>query len=133
MPLTAADRIAIIEVIGRYCHATDDGDGKGVAICFDENGILEIVGAWQARGREQVAEIGAIPNKAKHWVNNIVVDGTGSTATARTYFVAIRNNQILGTGIYDSWLTKRLNGQWKFVHHRYTGDPAVPLRPPEIN
>lgn len=125
MPLSATDRIAITELIARYCQATDDGDGDAVANTFTENGILEIVGAWQARGREQIAEIGRIPNKAKHWVNSVVAEGTGSTATARTYYSAIRDNRLLATGIYDSDLTKQFNREWRFVHHRYTGD-ALP-------
>ena len=68
MPLSAEDRLAITEVIARYCHATDGGDGEGVAEQFTENGILEITGAWQARGHQQIVQIGNFPNKPKHWV-----------------------------------------------------------------
>jgi ketosteroid isomerase-like protein len=131
MPLSAADRIAISEVIARYCHATDAGDGPGVADQFTEDGILEITGSWQARGREQVAQIGAFPNKPKHWVSSIVIDGNGSTASATTYYAAIgHGGPLFATGIYESQLTKQLNGRWKLLHHRYTGDPVERPRPP---
>lgn len=129
MPLSAADRLAIAEVIARYAHATDAGDGPGTAAVFTPDGILEIEGAWQARGHEQIAQIGAFPNKPKHWINSIVAEGTGSTASANVYYAAIRGGGPLGaTGRYESQLTKQLDGQWKLVHHRYVGDPTG--RPP---
>lgn len=131
MPLSAADRVAISEVIARYCHATDEGDGPGVAAQFTADGILEITGSWQARGPEQVAQIGAFKNKPKHWVSSILIDGNGSTASATTYYAAIgHNGPLYSTGIYESQLTKQFNGQWKLVHHRYTGDPVASPRPP---
>ncbi len=135
MPLSAADRLAISEVIARYCHATDDGDGERTAAQFTADGILEIAGAWQARGTEQIAEIGRIPNKPRHWVNSIVMEGNGSTAESTVYYAAIREGgDLLATGRYDSKLTKQLNGDWKLVHHRYTGDPATaPPRPQQAD
>src|SRR5690349_888817 len=118
MPLTAEDRIAITEVIARYCHATDDGDGQATADQFTEDGILEITGSWQARGRVQVAQIGAFKNKPKHWVSSILIEGNGSTASATTYYAAVgHGGPLYATGIYESQLTKQLNGQWKLVHH----------------
>jgi uncharacterized protein (TIGR02246 family) len=137
MPLSSDDRLAITEVIARYCHATDSGDGEGVAAEFAETGILEITGAWQARGYEQIKQIGDFPNKPKHWVNSIVMEGTGSTAQSTVYYAAIRGGgPLLATGRYDSQFTKQLNGEWKFVHHCYTGDPvpvgAAPARPTDL-
>jgi len=133
MPLSAADKLAISETIARYCHATDEGDGEGTAAQFAENGILEIAGAWQARGHAQIADVGRIPNKPAHWVNSIVIDGNGSTATSRVYYLAIRaGGDLLATGRYDSELTKQFNGEWKLVHHRYTGDlVSAPSQPAE--
>lgn len=132
MALTVSDRLAISEVIARYCHATDAGDGPRTAAEFTADGILEIKGAWQARGSEQIAEIGSFPNKPKHWVNSIVIDGDGSTASSIVYYAAIRGGgSLLATGRYESVLTKQLNGQWKLVHHCYVGDPVdAPVRQP---
>jgi ketosteroid isomerase-like protein len=125
MPLSPEDRLAIVETIARYCHATDSGDGVGVADQFTEDGILEITGAWQAKGRAQIEQIGNFPNKPKHWTNSIVVDGTGSTAQSTVYYAAVRGGgPLYATGRYDSRLTKQFNGQWKLVHHCYTGDPV---------
>ena len=92
-----------------------------------------IAGAWQARGHEQIAEIGAFPGKPRHWVNSIVIEGNGSTASATVYYAAIKaGGELLATGRYDSELTKQLNGAWKLVHHRYTGDETGrPARAPE--
>src|SRR5688500_12268836 len=107
MPLSAEDRIAITEVIARYCHATDSGDGKEVAEQFTDDGILEISGAWQARGPAQIAQIGDFKNKPKHWVNSILIEGNGSTAQATTYYAAVwHGGPLLATGIYESQLTK---------------------------
>lgn len=123
--LDAADRLAISQVIARYCHATDAGDGPATAAQFTPDGILEITGAWQARGHDQISQIGSFPNKPKHWVNSIVIEGTGSSATSTVYYAAVRGGGgLLATGRYDSKLTKQFDGEWKLVHHCYTGDPV---------
>jgi ketosteroid isomerase-like protein len=130
MPLSSEDRIAITELIARYCHATDAGDGQVVAEQFTEDGVLEISGAWQARGRQQIAQIGDFKGKPKHWVSSIVIEGSGSTASATTYYAAVwHGGPLLATGIYESQLTKQFDRQWKFIHHRYTGDPVARNRP----
>ena len=44
-----------------------------------------------------------------HWVNSIVIDGSGSTAESTVYYAAIRQGgDLLATGRYDSKLTKQL-------------------------
>lgn len=130
MPLSAEDRVAIGEVIARYCHATDAGDGPGVAEQFTDDGILEIAGEWQARGRAQIAQIGAFPNKPRHWVSTIVIEGNGSTAQATSYYASVSpGGPLNATGVYRSQLTRQLNGSWRLVHHCYTRD-AQNTRPP---
>jgi len=130
MPLSPSDRVAITEVIARYCHGTDTGDGQSVVDQFTVDGILEIAGSWQARGHEAIKRIGDVPNKPKHWVSGIVIQGTGSTASATTYYAAVGGGgPLYSTGIYESQLTKQLDGQWKLLHHRYTGDPVLRSRP----
>ncbi len=58
--------------------------------------------------------------------NSIVMDGNGSSASSTVYYAAIRGGgPLLATGRYDSQFTKQLDGQWKFVHHCYTGDPVA--------
>ena len=124
MSVSAADHLAISEVIARYCHATDAGDGAATAALFTSDGILEVSGAWQARGRAQIAEMGSLPGEPmRHLVNSIVVEGNGSTASSTASFAAIRRGGgLLGSGHLYSKLTKQKNGQWKLVHHLYKGD-----------
>lgn len=120
MPLTAEDRVNITELISRYCHATDSGNGAALADLFSSDGILERSGSWQARNSEAIAEIGSLPNKPKHLVNSVVIEGTGSTATSTASFAAIGPGRgLLGSGHLRSKLTKQRNGEWKFVHHCY--------------
>lgn len=120
MSLSAEDRVSITELISRYCHATDSGNGTAVAALFASDGILENSGCWQVRNSAGIAEIGSLPNKPKHLINSVVIEGTGSTATSTASFAAIRpGGGLLGSGNLRSNLTKQRNGEWKFVHHCY--------------
>ena len=56
MPLTTADRLEILELLGRYAHAIDSGDGEAYADCFTDDGVIELRRAGLARpgaGRPQ--------------------------------------------------------------------------------
>ena len=130
-PLSADDRLEIAATIARYCHATDAGDGAATAAEYTEDALLEVVGAFQARGRDAIAQIGAMPNKPRHWVNNIAIHGHASEARAVVSFAAVpAGGSVAATGRYESVLSKQLDGRWKIAEKRYTGDGAAWPAPP---
>ena len=42
MPLSLADRVEILELLGRYAHAIDSGDGEAYAGCFTDDGVIAL-------------------------------------------------------------------------------------------
>jgi ketosteroid isomerase-like protein len=127
MGLTTEDRLAILDLIARYNHAYDQGDGEAYADTWTEDGVFE--GARTARGR---AELQAMPQSSaergwsvRHWTANPVIDGDGDEATMRLYLTVLRidadGHRIDQTGIYTDRL-RRVQGSWKFVHRHLTPD-----------
>lgn len=97
-PLTAEDRFAITDLIHGYTWALDTGDEHAFAACFAPDGVL----VWDAfdqpdrwRGTAQLTAfarfLGDLPTTAgrQHHVSNIIIDGAGDAATARSYVVVI--------------------------------------------
>jgi len=124
MPLTVEDRVEMMELVARYNQAIDSGDAEGYADTFTEAGVFQIAGQPEVRGREQlidmVQRLG--PRNSRHWVNNIVIDGDGDSATMRCYLAVLRDRQITSTGKYVNILV-RVDGAWRFLRRDYTGDP----------
>ena len=139
--LTAEDRLAIIELAGRYSFAIDFHDGEGVADCFTDdgsfewyrlvpfgNGATELSGS--ARGRKELLAFGAgarafsgTPEASQvpegplftgvHVTSNHVIDEVDGTVIHRCYLVL----QTGGIGVYESDVVK-VNGKWRFNHRK---------------
>ncbi len=126
MPLSAADRMEITQLMARYNHAADGGDAAGFADTFTDDALFE-GSAATARGREQLmGVIGAIPADARtrHWNNNALIEGDGDDATASVYLMRIALTappEVLASGVYRDTL-KRIDGQWKFTHRKVHPD-----------
>lgn len=77
--ITSDDRIAIAELLARYCHRVDHGDVAGWLELFTPDAVWEVVGVMRFEGHEQ---IGAMPSvvaehgggKWRHQITNIAVD-----------------------------------------------------------
>jgi uncharacterized protein (TIGR02246 family) len=131
MPLPVEDILAIHDLVARYCHACDSGDGEAYADVFTEDGIMAAPPSLEAKGREELAMVAisaAQGNVApRHLVSSLLIDGEGDRATLRAYceFVAIvgesRSHQVLSSGIYHDDLVK-VNGQWKFARRNFVLD-----------
>jgi len=131
VPLTAADTIEILDLIGRYCHAVDAGDGPAYADTYLPEGIFEMpVGLVE--GRDALIEmVGVIQNAmpgVRHMSSNWVIEGDGDAATMRCYMQikvhdpasgerAPPQPKLVATGIYDDTL-RRVDGAWKFASRK---------------
>ena len=126
MPLSAEDRMEIMQLMARYNHAADGGDAAGFADTFSDDALFE-GSAATARGREQLmGVIGAIPADARtrHWNNNALIEGDGDDATASVYLMRIALTaapEVIASGVYRDTL-KRINGQWRFTHRKVEPD-----------
>ena len=124
MPLSVEDRLAIQELIARYNHAIDGGDPDGWAATFAPDGTFESRGEVHA-GTEQLATFARgfqqrLPG-ARHWNNNLVIDGDGDLATTTCYLQLWREGQLASEGRYVDTLRK-IDGQWRFASRKVVRD-----------
>jgi hypothetical protein len=124
MSLSTDDRLAILELAGRYSHATDHQDAEALANTFTDDGIFEIDGMEPRRGRAAHIQATNAPRPAglvmRHFISNPVIEGDGDTATMKVY-VEVKNLAAEGkpmlVGCYHDDL-RRVNGEWKFAKRR---------------
>jgi ketosteroid isomerase-like protein len=125
MSLTLEDRLDILDLVARYDQAIDGRDAAGYAETFVDDGVFQIAGQPEIRGREKLARMieRLGPPGSRHWVNNMVLDGVGDDARMTCYLMVLRDLRITNMGSYDNTLRK-VDGKWKFVRRDYTPDPG---------
>lgn len=120
MALSVEDQLAIQQLYAKYNHAIDAGQGDDWAACFTADGTFKSP-SGTFTGTEQLAGFGsgmAKQIKARHWVNNLVVEANGDGAKGSCYLVlyllkgAGNPPNIIATGIYRDELAKGPDG-WK--------------------
>jgi hypothetical protein len=138
MELTAEDRLAIIDLCGRACHALDFNDPDGFARLFVPDGAFQRRASPRAggqvifrhEGREQLrafaSSMGAMrAGLARHWTANIVVHATGALGTSYTMLVAndaeSRAVSIAIAGSYQDVFEKTGDG-WLFASRTVVDD-----------
>lgn len=131
MPLTVEDQLAIQQLYARYNHAIDSGDGPAWAGAFTPDGVFSSA-TGTFTGKDRLTAFGtafATRMKARHWTNNLVLDGDGNTAIGRCYLALFRLTPgeqppatILTTAIYNDELARDAGGQWRFSRRTVTGD-----------
>lgn len=131
MALSIEDQLAIQQLYARYNHSIDFGKGADWAATFTADGVFNS-GSGTFTGTEALAGFGgafASRMKARHWVNNLLIDGSGSSATGTCYLALYRLTPgekppagILVTGIYNDELSKGADGAWRFTTRTVTAD-----------
>jgi uncharacterized protein (TIGR02246 family) len=125
MPLTLEDRLDITELVARYNTSIDTRDAAGYAATFTEDGVFQIEGQAEIKGRERlsrmVERLG--PPGSRHWVNNLVFEGDGESAVMTCYLTVFRDLRVTNMGMYRNTLRK-VDGRWLFVRRDYTPDPS---------
>lgn len=138
MGLDADDRLAILDLLGRYGHTYDEGRVDALGDLFTEDGELEIrgrIGGMPAvmRGREEI--VGHMrarweatqPAQRRHVTTNLVIDETGAgRATAASYLLLGSTTdgalRLPVTGRYVDELEKGGDGRWRFRRRVLTLD-----------
>ena len=131
MPLSIEDQLAIQQLDAKYNQAIDFGKGADWAATFTPDGVFNS-GSGTFTGTEQLAGFGsgfATRMKARHWTNNLVIDGDGAKATGCCYLALYRLTPgeqppagILITAVYNDELSRGADGQWRFTKRTVTGD-----------
>lgn len=131
MTVHTADIIEIEQLVARYNHAIDKGDGEKWADCFIESGIMD-AGGQLIEGKEALAEF-AVRFRAgvrcpRHVTHNMVVDVEDETATLTAYvhmWDSVGDPPVVklaASGVYDDRLVKR-EGTWRFIRRTLVLDP----------
>ena len=125
MSISIADRLAITQVMSRYCHAMDAGDGLHAAALFTNEGILEINDS--SLEGEEIAATGE--QHSRHLLNGIVVEGEGLNASVTATFTTVQHGgEVLAAGHLRGELVKQSGEQWKLNRLTYAGADPFPLR-----
>lgn len=131
MALTVDDQLAIQQLYAKYNHAIDAGNGANWAATFSPDGVFSSA-SGTFTGTEQLSTFATgfgSRIKARHWTNNLIVDGDGSNATGSCYLVLFRLTPgeqppagILTTAIYNDELAKSSDSGWRFTKRTVTTD-----------
>lgn len=125
-----ADRLAIAEVLARYCRGIDRCDGALLAAVFTPDARIDY-GDGAKTPAETIpglmAGLGAM-RLTQHNISNTVMQITGATAKAETHCVALHlipspdgEIELVVGGRYLDRLTKSA-GQWRIAERLYVMD-----------
>lgn len=125
--LTADDRLAIAEVLARYCYHIDQRRWETFGELFTDDCRLDfgaVMGPFE--GRDGLARftqtLDATGVDMRHYTTNLVLHGDGARATAESYVLALTGptgSRMQTTGRYNDELVKE-NGRWRIRVRRTT-------------
>ncbi|MEO8540141.1 MAG: nuclear transport factor 2 family protein [bacterium] len=131
MALSVEDQLSIQQLYAKYNHAIDFGKAAEWAATFTPDGVFNS-GNGTFAGTEQLTGFCsgfATQLKARHWTNNLILEGDGARATGCCYLALYRLTPgqqppagVLITGIYNDELAKGPDGAWRFTSRAVTGD-----------
>jgi hypothetical protein len=136
--LSAADRVAIHELIARFNWAADTGDAEAWAATFTPEGAFDgFIGRLE--GRTAIASylarlwsLNTDPDWAsargsQHWTSNLVLEGTGEEAVGRSHLLmitpAVAGPRLIVIGHYADRFRK-VGGKWLFEERRLRRWPS---------
>ena len=131
MALSVEDNLAIQQLYARYNHAIDAGKAAEWAGCFTPQGVFDAGATGRFEGTEALSGFAtgfAAQLKARHWTNNLLLDGDAAAATGSCYLnlLALQAGKpaaTIATGIYTDALVKQ-GGEWRFTTRTMTADQA---------
>ncbi len=122
--LTAADRIEIQELLGRYCRVIDLGRWDELPGLFTPDCRLDVgpmgVHEGHAGVRAFAQMLAASGLTMRHYVTNVLTSGDGDRAHVEAHVLAVtgRPGQATPTtGFYEDEVVK-VDGRWRFRARR---------------
>lgn len=126
MTIALEDRILIQELISSYNQSIDHFDSKAWAALFTQDGALQVGQITIAKGHVDLMaylekrRLAGGP-RLRHWVTNVLIEGSGKSVRMRAYVMAFNISERLEApyvmGEYDDELVKEDSG-WKFKLRR---------------
>lgn len=116
----AADRDAIRDLLARYTYNGDRGRVAELAACFAADGVIEYPGNRAVGPAAILAALdsGGERNPAltfvRHHITNPLIEVTGDSAAARSYFAVHTDIGPDHSGTYSDTLARTADG-WRFT------------------
>ncbi len=138
-PLSAQDRLDVMEVIAAYPLCLDSPDIEGLAGVFHPEAVLDGIGGsfsgldailgW-ARGLIAGGRVGASPPQLVHFVGLPHIEGDSERCRAQTYAVIITYDAAKAVtiplvGSYHDRFAKQ-DGRWRIERRTIRGDLGRP-------
>lgn len=135
-------RVAIRELVARYCFTVDERDIEGIGACFTRDGIMRSAdGVMNASGRAAVIEQFhgrfAVLGPSNHYTHDHIVDFDDAdrgraTGILNTHAEVVRNGELLAASLRYHDTYRHEEGRWRFaervLHFFYYARPAdLPL------
>jgi hypothetical protein len=121
-----SDRENIRDLLARYTYEGDRGRIDALAACFTEDGTLDFPGN-SGTGPEGIkaaltsGERNPAISFVRHHIAMPLIDVTGDSATARSYFAVTSDNGPDHSGTYSDTLIRTAQG-WRFASRRVRVD-----------
>ncbi len=121
-----ADYIAIRELTARYNRAFDDGDAEAFARNFTEDGVMEVPGLMEVKGREGLEQMcRSTPYGVVHVTTDSIIDIDGDRAVQDVTVMVLqrpkpgsaaaeRQSTLQQSGRYRDELVRTPDG-WRFA------------------
>jgi ketosteroid isomerase-like protein len=128
-----ADRLKIIELLGKHQITIDLGDADAYADLYTPDGRYESPFAT-ARGREDIREMSmrlardGFTEGKRHLIGPMIIEVDGDEARAFSYWWVAETKEapgIYSTGTYTDRLQK-IDREWKIAHRKQEIDPNWP-------
>lgn len=131
--ITAADRLAIHEVIALHGHVADDRDWNRLGELFTDDVVfdLEDFGYGTLHGLRAIRDLSRASQDdngqplGHHTTNTVVVGGDGAGVRARSKGLAVMPDGTSGTAVYEDTL-RRDGDRWRISHRKVVARPAKP-------
>ncbi len=125
MPTMTEDRDEILQLLYRYCHAMDAGDGPAFAETFTETGVLDVPFFPDVCGRAELADLAANAGGTQHVAVDPVITVQGDRATIRSYVFVFTNNVITVSGLYTDDVERTPDG-WRLAKKVFKNFGDIP-------
>ena len=131
LDITAADRLAIHEVIALHGHLADDRDWDRLGELYTDDVVLDLedFGYGTLHGRQAIRDLsrGSQDDQGQplgHHVTNIVVTGQdGEGVRARSKALAVMADGTSGTAVYEDTLRREGHG-WRISRRKVVARAA---------
>jgi hypothetical protein len=139
-PMSAEDKLAVIDLIADYAFRVDSGDVEGYINNFAPDGVFDTSNG-PLEGRDairayvahlvEIGQVGGGPGTRRHFMGIPAIHGDSERCTAKTYILWPASNadgvgaQVVRVGAYTDDIVK-VNGAWKFARRHIETDLANP-------